>query len=59
MTFVNINKTEGSTTFTSESGVSVTMPNSAYIVVDDESGLKAIKATGSRATIGLIEPSLI
>jgi len=54
MKIISYTKTETLYRFITEDGDVLLYPISAIIIVDDESGARAVKTTASRKTIGLI-----
>lgn len=55
MVYNEITKTDTYIELTADNGNKMLMPATAAIIVDDESGMTAIKTTGSRKTIGLVK----
>lgn len=54
MIFVSYTKTDSYYEFVGENGEKVIAPATDVIIVDDESGMKAVKLIASRQTVGLI-----
>jgi len=54
MIFISYTKTDSYYEFITESGTKYLIPVQSVILVDDESGLIAVKNTASRKTIGLL-----
>lgn len=48
-------KTDSYYEFVGENGEKLIIPSTSVILVDDESGMKSIKSTASRATLGLLK----
>ena len=55
MIYTAMTKTDSYYEFVAENGEKLIMPTSDVILVDDESGMKAIKSTASRQTLGLLK----
>lgn len=55
MTAINYNKTDAYYEFTFEAGVKALYPVTSIVLVDDESGLVAVKDTGSNKTMFLLK----
>lgn len=54
MIFNTMTKTDAYYLFEGDNGLKLIMPLDSVILVDDESGMKAIKLIASRRTIGLL-----
>lgn len=55
MIYTGLTKTDSYYEFVAENGEKLIMPASDVILVDDESGMLAIKSTASRQTLGLLK----